>query len=69
MQERWGILATWLLSGIRSFVSLLNKIPAKDRKFLDVWSTITATQGVYFSAAQALYYWDHHTIITIPENC
>jgi class 3 adenylate cyclase len=42
-------------SGTMQFVSLLDKVPAADRKFTDVWRILPTPQGVYFSAYERLF--------------
>lgn len=41
--------------GDMQFVSLLDKVPAGDRKFSDVWRILPTPQGVYFSAYERLF--------------
>lgn len=42
-------------SGNMQFVSLLDKVPAADRKFSDVWRILPTRQGIYFSAYERLF--------------
>ena len=42
-------------SGKMQFVSLLDKVPAGDRKFSDVWRILSTPQGIYFSAYERLF--------------
>ncbi len=42
-------------SGNMQFVSLLDKVPAGDRKFSDVWRILPTPQGIYFSAYERLF--------------
>jgi signal transduction histidine kinase/CheY-like chemotaxis protein/HPt (histidine-containing phosphotransfer) domain-containing protein len=42
-------------TGTMQFVSLLDKIPAGDRKFSDVWRILPTVQGVYFSSYERLF--------------
>ena len=43
--------------GNAQFVSLLEKLPAEDRKFGDVWSIAATADGVYFSSTGRLMRW------------
>ncbi len=42
-------------SGTMQFVSLLNRVPEKERGFADVWRILTTPQGVYFSTVSRLF--------------
>lgn len=42
-------------TGTMQFVSLLDKVPAEDRKFSDLWRILPTAQGVYFSAYERLF--------------
>ncbi len=42
-------------AGNMQFVSLLDKVPAGDRKFSDVWRILPTSQGIYFSAYERLF--------------
>ena len=42
-------------AGNLQFISLLDKVPAEDRKFSDVWRILPTAQGVYFSAYERLF--------------
>ena len=42
-------------TGQMKFVSLLDKVPANDRKFADVWRILATPQGIYFSAYERLF--------------
>ena len=44
--------------GVLHYVSLLDKIPEKDRNFTDVWQALATPQGVFFRAYQLLFRWD-----------
>jgi len=43
--------------GETEFVSLLDKIPAENRVFEDVWRLFVAPEGVYFQTQVALFRW------------
>jgi signal transduction histidine kinase/DNA-binding response OmpR family regulator len=45
-------------AGTLQFVSLLDKVPAADRDFTDVWQTLSTPQGVFFRSYQRLFRWD-----------
>lgn len=45
-------------SGAYQFVSLLDKIPAEERSFTDVWQIVPSAGGVYFRAYERLLRWD-----------
>jgi serine phosphatase RsbU (regulator of sigma subunit) len=53
--------------GKRCFVSLAEKLPDKDRDFLDVWSVISTSRGVYFGTVKHFFYWDYRKISIIPD--
>jgi len=42
-------------AGAMKFVSLLDKVPAEDRKFADVWRILPTPGGVYFSTYARLF--------------
>lgn len=43
--------------GVLNYVSMLDKVPASDRDFADVWKTMCASDGVYFYAYTKLLRW------------
>ena len=45
-------------AGSLQFVSLLDKIPAGDRGFTDVWQTLPTPQGTFFRSYELLFRWD-----------
>ncbi len=45
-------------AGSLQYVSLLDKVPATDRDFTDVWQTLATPQGVFFRSYQRLFRWD-----------
>jgi len=45
-------------AGSLQYVSLLDKVPAADRDFTDVWQTLPTPQGVFFRSYQGLFRWD-----------
>jgi len=45
-------------AGSLQYVSLLDKIPAGQRDFTDVWQTLPTPQGVFFRSYQELFRWD-----------
>ncbi len=45
-------------AGTLKFVSLIDKVPAEDRGFTDVWQTLATPQGVYFRSYERLFRWD-----------
>ena len=45
-------------TGALQFVSLLDKIPPKDRGFTDAWQTLVTPQGVFFRSYERLFRWD-----------
>ncbi|MDE3154391.1 MAG: GAF domain-containing protein, partial [Acidobacteriota bacterium] len=51
--------------GTLEFVSLLDKVPAGDRNFGDVWRTFATPDGVYFQAASVIFRWDGQTMHVI----
>jgi class 3 adenylate cyclase/ligand-binding sensor domain-containing protein len=42
-------------AGRMKFVSLVDRVPASDRKFAEVWRILPTPQGVYFSAYERLF--------------
>jgi signal transduction histidine kinase/CheY-like chemotaxis protein len=44
--------------GVLRYISLLDKIPEKDRDFTDVWQTLVTPRGVFFRSYQLLFRWD-----------
>ena len=44
-------------TGRLGFVSLLEKVPAENRDFADVWRTLVTPHGVYFQSVQYLFRW------------
>ena len=44
--------------GTQSYVSLLDKVPEKDRGFTDVWQTLVTPQGMFFRSYEELFRWD-----------
>ncbi len=42
-------------TGRMEFVSLLGKVPEKDRKFIDVWRILPTPSGIYFSSYARLF--------------
>ena len=49
-------------SGSLRFVSLLDKIPAQNRSFTDVWQTLPTKQGIFFRSYENLFRWDGKTM-------
>jgi len=45
-------------AGTLNFVSLLDKVPAEDRNFTDVWQTLVTPKGIFFRAYERLFRWD-----------
>jgi hypothetical protein len=56
--------ATWPPTppALYGFVSLLDKIPAQNRSFTDVWQTLPTKQGVFFRSYKSLFRWDGKTM-------
>jgi len=48
--------------GTLSYVSLLDKVPEKNRNFTDVWQTLVTPQGVFFRSYEELFRWDGATM-------
>ena len=48
--------------GTQSYVSLLDKVPEKDRDFTDVWQTLVTPQGIFFRSYEELFRWDGKTM-------
>jgi hypothetical protein len=44
-------------SGTPRYVSLLDRVPAEEREFKDVWRTIVTPEGVFFSSNEGLFRW------------
>jgi signal transduction histidine kinase/CheY-like chemotaxis protein len=45
-------------NGNLHFVSLLDKIPPKDRNFTDLWQVLITPQGNFFRSLQRIFRWD-----------
>ena len=45
-------------SGKLNFVSLLDRVPAEQRGFTDLWQVLPTPQGVFFRAYERLFRWD-----------
>jgi hypothetical protein len=45
-------------AGTLKFVSLLDKVPAEQRNFTDVWQILITPQGVFFRSYERLFRWD-----------
>jgi signal transduction histidine kinase/ligand-binding sensor domain-containing protein len=52
-------------SGSTRYVSLLDRVPAPDRRFTDVWRTIATPDGVYFSSYDRLFRWNPQTGLNV----
>ena len=50
------------VKGTESYVSLLDKVPEKDRDFTDVWQTLVTPQGMFFRSFEELFRWDDKTM-------
>ena len=48
--------------GTQVYVSLLDKVPEKDRNFTDVWQTLVTPHGVFFRSYEELFRWDGTTM-------
>jgi signal transduction histidine kinase/DNA-binding response OmpR family regulator len=48
--------------GTQSYVSILDKVPEKDRNFTDVWQTLVTPQGMFFRSYEELFRWDGKTM-------
>lgn len=59
----FGYLAPDAVGRLR-YVSLLNHVPEKDRKFTDVWQTLVTPQGIFFRSYELLFRWNGKTIHT-----
>ena len=57
LSENFGYLSP-NAAGTLQYVSLLDKVPAEDRNFTDVWQTLVTPQGVFFRSYQRLFRWD-----------
>jgi len=44
--------------GSLQYNPLLDKIPAEDRAFTDVWQTVSTPQGIFFRSYERLFRWD-----------
>jgi len=44
-------------SGALRYVSLVDRVPAEDRGFKDVWRTIASPEGIVFSSYERLFRW------------
>jgi signal transduction histidine kinase/CheY-like chemotaxis protein len=56
-------------TGTLHYVSLLDKVPAGDRGFTDVWQTLATQQGVFFRSYEHLFRWDGHQVkVWSPEG-
>jgi signal transduction histidine kinase/CheY-like chemotaxis protein len=45
-------------TGAMQYVSLLDRVPAEDAAFADVWRTLVTDEGVYFQSVSRLFRWD-----------
>lgn len=52
-------------SGSTHYVSLLDRVPAADRGFKDVWRTIATPDGVYFGSFDRLFRWSPQTGLNV----
>jgi hypothetical protein len=57
LAEDFGYLAPNNL-GAMHYVSILDKIPADQREFTDIWQMVATPQGIYFRAYERLFRWD-----------
>ena len=48
--------------GNQSYVSILDKVPEKERNFTDVWQTLVTPQGMFFRSYEELFRWDGKTM-------
>ncbi|MGB6729422.1 MAG: GAF domain-containing protein [Terracidiphilus sp.] len=57
-------------AGSLQYVSLLDKVPAADRDFTDVWQILVTPQGVFFRSYQKLFRWDGNRlkVWTAPDG-
>ncbi len=55
-------------TGTMHYVSLLEKVPEKDRNFTDVWQTLITPQGVFFRSYQLLFRWDGKNMHVWPPQ-
>jgi len=44
--------------GSLQYDSILEKVPAEDRSFTDVWQTLNTPQGIFFRSYERLFRWD-----------
>lgn len=49
-------------NGTESYVSLLDKVPEKDRNFTDVWQIVATPQNKFFRSYEELFRWDGKTM-------
>jgi signal transduction histidine kinase/ligand-binding sensor domain-containing protein len=52
-------------SGSPVYVSLLDRVPAADRGFKDVWRTIATPDGVFFGSIERLFRWNAQTGLNV----
>ena len=52
-------------SGAPHYVSLLDRVPAADRSFKDIWRTLATSSGVYFSSFDRLFRWNPQTGLSV----
>jgi ligand-binding sensor domain-containing protein len=57
LSENFGYLSPDA-AGTLHYVSLLDKVPAEDRTFTDVWQTLVTREGVFFRSYEKLFRWD-----------
>ena len=55
-------------AGSLQFVSLLDKIPAGDRGFTDVWQTLPTPHGTFFRSYELLFRWDGKSMHSWPTK-
>ena len=55
-------------TGLETFVSLREKVPADARDFSDVWRTFATPEGVFFVANRAIYRWARGTMTVIKPS-
>jgi signal transduction histidine kinase/CheY-like chemotaxis protein len=68
--EDFGYLAPDA-AGTLKYISLLEKVPVKDRDFTEVWQVLPTPQGVFFRSYERLFRWDGEHIYswkTAPKS-
>jgi DNA-binding CsgD family transcriptional regulator len=67
-QNEFGYITTNKL-GQKKYISLLDKVPLKNKPFSDIWNVLSCSEGIVFLCNEALFQYKNNTIhVYLPKS-